>query len=75
MQYETTGEKMGIGARLVTLALRIIFPVAILAIAFLVMYLGFNFLRAGDAPKALVAVVAIVWARLPQDEVAHPLRD
>ena len=61
MQYETTGEKMGCGARLVTLALRIIFPVAILAIAFLVMYLGFNFLRAGDAPKALVAVVAIVW--------------
>ena len=24
---------------------------------------------------AVVAVIAIVWARLPQDELAHPLRD
>jgi hypothetical protein len=23
----------------------------------------------------VVAVVAILWARLPQDEIAHPLRD
>ncbi len=29
---------------------------------------------AGIVP-GIVAVVAIVWARLPQDEVAHPLRD
>jgi MFS family permease len=32
-----------------------------------------TFAVAGLAP-GLVAVVAIVWARLPQDELAHPLR-
>jgi hypothetical protein len=29
---------------------------------------------AGIVP-GIVAAVAIVWARLPQDELAHPLRD
>lgn len=33
-----------------------------------------TFLVAGLVPT-LVAVVAIVWARLPEDELAHPLRD
>lgn len=33
-----------------------------------------TFVIAGVVP-ALVAVVAIVWARLPEDELAHPLRD
>jgi MFS family permease len=33
-----------------------------------------TFLVAGFVP-VVVAVVAIVWARLPQDELAHPLRD
>nr|WP_297414507.1 hypothetical protein [uncultured Nocardioides sp.] len=33
-----------------------------------------TFVVAGVVP-AVVAVVAIVWARLPQDELAHPLRD
>ncbi|HET7352170.1 MAG TPA: MFS transporter [Marmoricola sp.] len=33
-----------------------------------------TFWIAGIVP-GIVAVVAIVWARLPQDEVAHPLRD
>jgi MFS family permease len=32
-----------------------------------------TFVVAGVVP-AVVAVVAIVWARLPQDELAHPLR-
>jgi hypothetical protein len=31
-----------------------------------------TFLIAGVVP-AVAAVVAIVWARLPQDEIAHPL--
>ena len=31
-----------------------------------------TFLVAGLAPTVL-AVVAIVWARMPQDELAHPL--
>ncbi len=33
-----------------------------------------TFFIAGIVP-GIVAVVAIVWARLPQDELAHPLRD
>jgi len=58
----TTPQKPpGFGARLLTLILRIALPVAILALAFLVMYWGFNFLRAGDAPKWLIAIVAIAW--------------
>ncbi len=61
MEYDPTQDKAGVGTRILTLLLRIALPVAILAIAFWVMYAGFLFLRAGDAPKALVAVVAIVW--------------
>jgi len=33
-----------------------------------------TFLIAGIVP-GVVAAVAIIWARLPQDELAHPLRD
>jgi len=33
-----------------------------------------TFLIAGIVP-GIVAAVAIVWARLPEDELAHPLRD
>lgn len=33
-----------------------------------------TFLIAGAVPT-VVAVVAVVWAKLPQDELAHPLRD
>ena len=33
-----------------------------------------TFTVAGLVP-VVVAVIAIVWARLPQDEIAHPLRD
>jgi MFS family permease len=33
-----------------------------------------TFVAAGVAP-VLFAVVAVVWARMPADEVAHPLRD
>jgi hypothetical protein len=32
------------------------------------------FLIAGIGP-AIFAAVAIMWAKLPQDELAHPLRD
>ena len=33
-----------------------------------------TFLIAGIVP-GVVAIVAIVWAKLPADEIAHPLRD
>ncbi len=61
MQQTTPQDAPGAGARLLTFILRLALPVAILAIAFLVMLAGFNFLRAGDAPKWLVVLVAIAW--------------
>ena len=33
-----------------------------------------TFVVAGVVP-IFVAVIAVVWAKLPADEVAHPLRD
>ena len=39
------------------LALALIIPV----IAFIVLYLGFIFLRDGDAPKWVITIVAIIW--------------
>ena len=53
--------KPGLGAQLLTLILRIVLPIAILAAAFAVMYWGFIFLRESAAPKWLIVVVAIVW--------------
>ena len=61
MQNDSTHENAGLGTRILTLLLRILMPVAILAGAFIVMYLGFDFLREGNAPKWLVVIVAIVW--------------
>ncbi len=61
LDVKTKTNRVGLGTRILTNVLRILFPIAILAIAFLVMYLGFDFLRAGSAPKWLIAIVAIVW--------------
>jgi hypothetical protein len=33
-----------------------------------------TFLIAGIVPGVL-AVIAVVWAKMPADEIAHPLRD
>jgi alpha-glucoside transport system permease protein len=45
----------------VAFVLRIALAVLIPAIAFFILYQGFIFLRAGDAPKWLITLVAIVW--------------
>lgn len=50
-----------LGARILTLILRLIVVVAIPLLAFAVLYAGFVFLRAGDAPKWVITVVAIIW--------------
>jgi alpha-glucoside transport system permease protein len=47
--------------RAVTFIFRLALAIAIPIIAFIVLYAGFLFLRAGDAPKWLITVVAIVW--------------
>ncbi len=41
--------------------LRLALAVLIPAIAFFVLYQGFLFLRAGEAPKWVITVVAIIW--------------
>jgi len=45
------------GAWLVRIAVSLFVPI----ITFLVLYAGFRFLRDSDAPKGVIAVVAIVW--------------
>lgn len=47
--------------QVVTLILRIALAIAIPVIAFFVLYLGFLFLRDGNAPKWVITIVAIVW--------------
>ncbi|HNT76237.1 MAG TPA: sugar ABC transporter permease [Anaerolineae bacterium] len=47
--------------RLLSLIARVLFAVAIPAIAFYVLYLGFLFLRDSEASRGTIALVAIVW--------------
>ncbi len=57
-----TGEKgPSAGARIASLIARIALAIAIPAIAFYVLYLGFLFLRDSDAPRWVITLVAIVW--------------
>ncbi len=52
---------LSFGARLVSWVGRIFFAVIIPLLAFVVIYYGFIFLRDTDAPRWVVASVAIVW--------------
>ena len=52
---------LGIFGRLVAGILRVVLAFLIPVIAFVVLWQGFLFLRAGDAPKWVVALVAIIW--------------
>jgi alpha-glucoside transport system permease protein len=49
------------GERLIAFVGRILLALAIPAIAFFVLYQGFLFLRDSDAPRILIALVAILW--------------
>lgn len=61
MQYDSSSEELSTGNQILAAILRILLMVAIPLIAFFVMYQGFLFLRAGDAPKWLITIVAIIW--------------
>ena len=52
---------LGVLGRVLAAILRVALAFLIPAIAFVVLWQGFLFLRAGDAPKWVVALVAIVW--------------
>jgi len=47
--------------KVVLFVLRVALAIAIPIIAFLILYAGFIFLRAGDAPKLVITIVAIIW--------------
>ncbi len=53
--------ELGVGGRIAAVILRLLVAILIPAIAFAVLFQGFIWLRAGDAPKWLIAVVAIIW--------------
>ena len=52
---------LGVGAKALAFVIRIALAIAIPLIAFFVLYQGFLFLRAGNAPKWVITIVAIVW--------------
>jgi alpha-glucoside transport system permease protein len=54
-------QKMGAGARLISWLGRLFVAIIIPIIAFVILYYGFIFLRDSDAPKWVIASVAIVW--------------
>lgn len=54
-------QKLSLGAALVSLLGRIVLAAGIPLIAFYVLYLGFIFLRDSNAPRGVIALVAIGW--------------
>lgn len=54
-------EPLGLGARIFTFIIRLGLAIIIPMVAFYVLYQGFLFLRAGDAPKGVITLVAIIW--------------
>ncbi len=54
-------QETSLGARIISLVGRILVAVSIPAIAFYVLYQGFLFLRDSDAPRGIIALMAIVW--------------
>jgi alpha-glucoside transport system permease protein len=52
---------LSVGGKVVAFIVRIALAIAIPLIAFFVLYQGFLFLRAGNAPKWVITIVAIVW--------------
>ncbi len=59
--FQEAHEEMGPGKRLIIFILRLMLMIATPLIAFAVLYAGFLFLRAGDAPKWVITLVAVVW--------------
>ncbi|NWG34307.1 MAG: sugar ABC transporter permease [Chloroflexi bacterium] len=57
----TGGQKLSLTAEIVSLLGRIFLAAGIPLIAFYVLYLGFIFLRDSNAPRAVIALTAILW--------------
>ena len=60
LEHTVEGKQRGLG-KILTWILRFGLAILIPLIAFFVLYQGFVFLREGNAPKWVIALVAIVW--------------
>ena len=58
---ELDDRELGLGARIGVAVLRVALAILIPLVAFAILYYGFIFLRAGNAAKWLISLVAIVW--------------
>ena len=62
MEYlDTSKKKPTIAVRIVSFFGRLFVAIIIPLVAFFVLYRGFLFLRDSDAPRGIVAIIAIVW--------------
>ena len=61
LTQQSEDRDLSAGARVVAFIFRVALAIAIPIVAFIVLYAGFLFLRAGDAPKWVITAVAIVW--------------
>lgn len=57
----TREQKQSLGESIVSFIGRVLLAIGIPLLAFFVLYRGFLFLRDSDAPRAVIALVAIVW--------------
>ncbi|HDQ73583.1 MAG TPA: sugar ABC transporter permease [Chloroflexi bacterium] len=58
---EFDDRELGLVGRIGITVLRVFLAILIPLVAFIILYYGFVFLRAGDAPKWLISLIAIVW--------------
>ena len=56
-----TAEPRGVGSAIAAWVGRLVVSVAVPLLAFLVLYIGFRFLRDSNAPKLVIVGVAILW--------------
>ena len=72
MQTQTKTNKASPWVWLGANGLRILVSVAVPVITFIIMRWGFMFLRDSEAPKLVIALVAIVWGRGRRSYPLHP---
>lgn len=54
-------DQLSLGGRVISWIGRVLVAISIPAIAFFVLYQGFLFLRDSDAPRGIIALIAIIW--------------
>ncbi len=59
--FSAEAKPAGVVARFFTFIARLLLSLFVPIVTFIVLYAGFMFLRDSDAPKGIVAIVAIIW--------------